>query len=87
MDNLIQFLILGLSGLAIWLATGNSGREKKAGATVGVFAQVFWIVETWQHDQWGMLFLSIWYLIIFFRIIISESHNSKDRPASNAGAE
>lgn len=85
MNNFIQVAILGLSGLAIWLATGNSSREKKAGAAVGVVAQVFWIIETYNSNQWGMLLLSGWYMVIFLRILINEGNATEDRTTNHTG--
>lgn len=85
MDNLIQLAIVSLSGLAIWLATGDTKREKMTGASVGVIAQVFWIIDTVKHDQWGMVMLSFWYLFVFLRILYNESKSTKVGPTDHIG--
>jgi len=74
MDNFIQFMILFLSGLSIWLATGNTRRKKITGSIVGIVAQTFWLIDTVRHGQWGMVILSIWYFFIFLRILYNESN-------------
>jgi hypothetical protein len=84
MNDIIQLSILVTSGLAIWLSTSDIPKRKKLGAFCGIGSQVFWLKNTLEHNQWGMFLLSIWYLIIFIRILINESYTSKHRKSARA---
>lgn len=80
---MIQLIILFLSGLSIWLATSKIKRDKIFGSSIGVVAQVFWLIETYTNNQWGMFILSFWYLIVFLRIILNEGNLTKKRTKDN----
>lgn len=34
---------------------------------VGLLSQPFWIYSTWQAQQWGMFFVSLWFTMNFIR--------------------
>lgn len=62
---MIQTTILILSGFAFWLSTSQT--PNRWGFLLGVLAQPLWIYETWQASQWGMLALSICFLLGYAR--------------------
>jgi hypothetical protein len=62
-----QFL-LALFGLtALWLAMGNSVRERKWAPVVGLLGQPAWLYYAIQSKAWGLLIISIAYTPVYAR--------------------
>ncbi|MBU2549036.1 MAG: hypothetical protein KKB20_11520 [Proteobacteria bacterium] len=62
--DLVQVMILVLSGAAIWLV-GRTEPWRRWGFVVGLVGQPLWIWDTWRHEQWGILILSGWFLYAY----------------------
>lgn len=59
---MIAQIFIGLFGAtAIWMI-GRNKSWSKWGYVVGLASQPFWIYETITQQQWGILFLCIFYL-------------------------
>lgn len=68
---MIQAIILILSGLAIWLVSHRSPSVRRWGYIAGLAGQPFWLFTTWQHEQWGLVALSIWYTWAWSRGVLN----------------
>jgi len=64
---MIQAAILILSGLAIWLVTHKSASIRRWGYLAGLAGQPLWLITTYQHEQWGLVALSVWYTVAWGR--------------------
>ena len=60
MENLIQALIMVLSGASIW---AFAGKRHRMGFICGLCGQPFWIYVTWTTGQWGMFVVSLWFTV------------------------
>lgn len=60
-DILFQIIIILSSTLALWLVNGENVKARRYGCLIGVIGQPFWLIETYQAAQWGMLIVSILY--------------------------
>jgi hypothetical protein len=59
-------LFIGVIGLiAIFLVTRQDPLLRRWGNVVGIVGQPFWILETFKSQQWGMLFLSVGFVVIY----------------------
>ncbi|MBU2548873.1 MAG: hypothetical protein KKB20_10705 [Proteobacteria bacterium] len=61
MEPVIQVAILLSSAAAIWLV-GRKEPWRRWGFIVGFLGQPFWIFDSWRHEQWGIVALSIWFV-------------------------
>lgn len=63
MTHLVQLIILSSSALAmVLIARGEracDGRQKRAGAVVGLVGQPFWLWHSWDSSAWGVLVLTV----------------------------
>lgn len=58
---LVQVAIVLFSALGIWFI--NQDRPwAKWGNVLGLIAQPFWLVTTYQNEQWGMFLLTVFYI-------------------------
>lgn len=58
---LIQFLIAAMSLTATWLSTHHDDSRRRWACFFGLGVQPFWMITTWQHDQFGMFGLCFVY--------------------------
>ena len=58
--EMIQWSILILSALSIWLVTREES-WKKYGYPIGLIAQPFWAYSAFTTQQWGILALTAFY--------------------------
>lgn len=71
MENIIQFIILILSSLTIYLLT-RLDKYSKYAFIIGLICQSFWIYETLNKFQWGMFLLSLFYVYCYLKGIYKE---------------
>ena len=64
-DQVIQIAILVLSGLAFVLLQSSRQRVQRVACIIGMPAQACWIYATVDARQWGMLALSLVYLVVY----------------------
>lgn len=62
-SDLIQFFILFLSGSAIFLVNLPNVKWARWSFLPGMSSQPFWFYDSYQHQQWGIFLLSVWFLI------------------------
>lgn len=62
-----QALILLLGTMAVWCSQSPATRAQRWAPVLGLIAQPFWIITTWQAEQWGMLALSLVYTAAWLR--------------------
>jgi len=55
-----QWGIIVLSCTSIWLV-GRREHWRRWGFVVGLMGQPFWFWSSWQHEQWGIFAVSVWY--------------------------
>ena len=67
MNNIIQFIILVLSGFSIYCLNSKSDKIKFYGAVVGIIGQPFWLWTSWNSGQWAIGILSLWYMYSYYR--------------------
>ena len=61
MDKIIcQIWIIVFGCSAIWLV-GRLEKQKRWGYVLGLMSQPAWFYTAIEHDQWGILALSLWY--------------------------
>ena len=65
MNNIVQFLLLVTSAVAVFLTQQQNENLKKFAPIVGLISQPFWIYATYNANQWGMFILSIFYILIW----------------------
>lgn len=65
MEDLIQGIILGVSGSSIWLMTAKDRRVQLGGCIIALLGQPFWLYTTWVNDQWGMFVLALIFVLSF----------------------
>ena len=63
---LTQLIIATLSLTATWLSTHHRDSLRRWACFFGLGVQPFWMISTWQHDQWGMFGLTFVYGAIWF---------------------
>ncbi len=63
---IIQSIILILSSLSIYLISLNNSKTKY-GFLLGLFAQPFWLYETFINKQYGMLLLTLFYIFSYIK--------------------
>jgi|GEM_PF-6605908 len=73
---ILQGWIFVAGALAIWLLSNPLSRLHRVGCWVGLSAQPFWLWSTFQHAQWGMLALTVIYIVSFTRGILKHQHRS-----------
>lgn len=56
-----QIIIPLLSCTAVFLVTRTDDRSKLIGFCFGLSSQPFWIYTTWNHAQYGLFILSLFY--------------------------
>lgn len=60
--HLVQFALLLLSAAAIALVDlGHNDQQRFWGNVLGLTAQPFWLLSSWQHRQWGIFALAFFY--------------------------
>ena len=59
--DFVQVAIVVLGGAAIWLVGRRNPRVSRWGYVVGLASQPFWLWATFQADQYGMYWLSLFY--------------------------
>jgi len=59
--DLIQLIITILGGSAIYFVGLKNPNISKYGFILGLASQPFWLITTYQHEQWGIFVLSLWY--------------------------
>lgn len=57
---IIQILIFTLSALAMFLITRKESWSKY-GYIIGLISQPFWLWTSYEHSQWGIFALGIFY--------------------------
>lgn len=61
---MIEQAVIALCGMSsIWLSQSPAARARRWAPIIGLAAQPFWMVATWQAAQWGIFALSIVYAI------------------------
>ena len=58
---MIQFIILILGAIAIWLSQHNKEYFRKWACVFGLVGQPFWIYDSYMNQQWGIFILSFVY--------------------------
>lgn len=61
----LQILIFFFTGAGLWLTASNDAGQQRRGFLLCMLGQPLWIIDTYQHQQWGMLLLSIWLALSF----------------------
>lgn len=65
---MIAQTIIAITGFAaIWLANDRNEQRRKWAPVIGLLGQPFWLIETWQSGQVGMLLLSVAYTVAWLR--------------------
>jgi len=80
--DLNQGAIIVFSCLAIWLV-GRREPWRRWGFIVGLLGQPFWLWSSWQHEQWGIFAVSVWYTYAWMQGI----WNFWIRPGENTGVD
>jgi hypothetical protein len=65
-DIALQIAIAVLSLTAITMVS-STGPLHRWGFVVGLISQPLWLVATWRARQWGMLVLSMFYVIVWIQ--------------------
>ena len=55
----VGIVLFGMS--AVWLANDHRAHIRRFGCVCGLLAQPFWVVTSYQHQQWGILAASVVY--------------------------
>lgn len=64
----IDQIIIFLTGMiAIWLVNDKRESYRKYSSIFGLLGQPFWFYTTYKAEQWGILFLTIFYTIAWGR--------------------
>jgi len=65
---MIEQLIIAILGIAsIWLVNDPRTSHQRWACVLGLVAQPFWILVSWQANQWGIFALSIAYAAAWLR--------------------
>lgn len=59
-ETISQIWIILFGCAAVWLV-GRREAWRRWGYILGLCSQPAWIYTAWQHKQWGILILSLWY--------------------------
>jgi hypothetical protein len=63
---MISQLFIALCGLsAIWFSQQKSWRQRRWASILGLMAQPFWLIATYQAGQWGIFTLSFAYAAVW----------------------
>lgn len=62
-----QTVILICTSIAIFLLLAENPKLRFYGCIVGLLGQPFWLYSTWHSQQYGMLIVSVWYTLNYFR--------------------
>lgn len=57
--------LTGLVSVALLLEGGE--RRRWVASVVGLIGQPFWLVITWQAQQWGMFVVSVGFCVVWVR--------------------
>jgi hypothetical protein len=60
--DIVQGLLLILSGTAVWLLNSKHRRRQLIGCVLGMVGQPLWLWTTWVCRQWGIFILSLVFL-------------------------
>ncbi len=60
MEIIAQIIIVVFGAAAIWLI-GRREVWKRWGYIIGLCSQPAFLYTAWQHEQWGIFLLALWY--------------------------
>ena len=60
---LIQLLILLSGVVVIILISSKHRRLRQLCFVLGLLTEPLWFITAWQHDQWGIYLMSLWYML------------------------
>ena len=64
---LIQLMIAATGITAIFLTQAESTQWQRYACLFGLAGQPFWIVETYQNEQWGIFIVSLFYTLAWLK--------------------
>ena len=65
-------IIIALTGVvAIFLTQSKDASWHKYACLVGILGQPFWMMATYQSEQWGMFVLTLFYTLAWLRGIVN----------------
>ena len=65
---MIEQSIIAITGVvAIFLTQSRDKKWQKYACLVGLVGQPFWMMATYQSEQWGMFVLTIFYTLAWLR--------------------
>jgi len=69
--NIYQILILIFQAPGIGLIGVKKNNLKIYGFVLCLFGQIFWFIETYKCNQWGMFFSTIWFAFAYLNGLIN----------------
>lgn len=70
---IVQLAIAILGAAAVWMSQSPNPRARRYAPVVGLAAQPFWIVATFEAEQWGMFALAFVYSAAWARGIVTQA--------------
>lgn len=86
----MEQLAIAFTGvIAIWLSQDTCPRRRRYACLFGLAGQPFWFYSAWLAEQWGILFLCVFYAWAWFKGVrlhwlnqpkeqVSSGHSSLD---------
>ncbi|MEK0336997.1 MAG: hypothetical protein QQN41_06130 [Nitrosopumilus sp.] len=65
MFETISQIVIFITGVPAIMMLSIGGKWRRIGCGIALFGQIFWLYSTYNHEQWGIFSLAVWYVFAY----------------------